>query len=83
MIKFLNYTGKCDGNQLERDVYAKLRKNEELLHLKVDGLMFFHVYADLMAIAKSTTLNKSALDMTYHYLELLSCVKYSNILILF
>ena len=37
--------------------------------------MFFHVYADLMALAKSTTLNKSALDMTYHYLELLTFLR--------
>ena len=26
VIKFLDYTGKCNGNRLERDVYAKLKK---------------------------------------------------------
>ena len=75
VIRFLEYTGKSDGNRLERDVYAKLKNNEELAHLKVDGLMFYHVYSDLMALAKSTTLNKSALDMTYHYLELLTFLR--------
>ena len=65
-------TGKSDGNRLERDVYAKLKKNKELAHIKVDGLMFYHVYSDLMALAKSNTLNKSALDTTYHYLDLLT-----------
>ena len=34
--------------------------------------MFYHVYADLMVLAKSNILNKSALDMAYHYLELLT-----------
>lgn len=75
IIKFLDYTGKGNGNRLERTVYTKLKKSEELVHLKVDGLMFFHVYADLMVLAKSTTLNKSALDMTYHYLELLTFLR--------
>jgi len=82
VMQFLEYSGKSDGNRLERDIYAKL-KNEELAHLKVDGLMLYHVYADLMVLAKSNILNKSALDMTHHYLELLSCVKYNNIQILF
>ena len=36
---------------------------------------FYHVYSDLMALAKSNTLNKSALDMTYHYLELLTFLR--------
>ena len=75
VIQFLEYTGKSGGNRLERDVYAKLKKNEELAHLKVDGLMFYHVYSDLMALAKSNTLSKSALDMTYHYLELLTFLR--------
>ena len=75
VIKFLDYTGKCNGNRLERDVYVKLKENEKLVHLKIDGLMFYHVYADLMVLAKSTILNKSALDMTYHYLELLTFLR--------
>ena len=32
--------------------------------------MFFHVYADLVMLAKSKKLNKSAIDMNTHYLEL-------------
>jgi len=32
--------------------------------------MFFHVYADLIMLAKSNTLMKSVLDMNTHYLEL-------------
>jgi len=39
-MQFLEYSGKSDGNRLERDIYAKLKKNKELAHLKVDGLMF-------------------------------------------
>ena len=65
MIKLLDYTGKCSDNQLEREIYAKLKESLELVHLRVDGLMFVQVYADLMTLAKSTTLNKSVLDMTW------------------
>ena len=32
--------------------------------------MFHHVYSNLMMLAKSTHLDKSALDMSKHYLEL-------------
>ena len=75
IISFLEFTGKCNGNKLEKDIYEKLKHNQELVHLKLDGLMFYHVYADLMVLAKSNTLNKSALDMTYHYLELLTFLR--------
>ena len=37
--------------------------------------MLYHVYADLVMLSKSTDLNKSALDMNVHYLELKSCLK--------
>ena len=37
----------------------------------LEGLMFDKVYADLMVLVKSTTLNKTALAMTVHYEELL------------
>ena len=68
---FLEYSGKCtDGSKLEIDVYRKLQDPEELSRLKADALMFFHVYADLMALAKSTVLSKSTWDMNVHYLEL-------------
>ena len=56
-------------------MYDKLNRNEVLTHLKVDGLMFYHVYADLMVLAKSNALKISALDMTYHYLELLTFLR--------
>ena len=32
--------------------------------------MFYHVYADLVIVLKSTELNKSVLNMNQHYLEL-------------
>ena len=68
---FLEYTGKStDGNKLECDVYRKLQDPDELARLKADALMFHHVYADLMALAKSTELSKSTWDMNVHYLEL-------------
>ena len=68
---FLEYSGKStDGNRLECDVYRKLQDPEELSRLKADALMFHHVYADLMALAKSTVLSKSTWDMNMHYLEL-------------
>ena len=61
---FLEYSGKStDGNKLECDVYRKLQDPEELSRLKADALMFHHVYADLMALAKSTVLPKSTWDM--------------------
>ena len=69
--EFLEYTGKStDGNKLECDVYQKLHDPDELSRLKADALMFHHVYADLMMLAKSTELSKSTWDMNVHYLEL-------------
>lgn len=68
---FLEYCGKStDGNKLERDVYNKLQDTDEISKLKADALIFHHVYADLMTLAKSTALSKSAWDMNMHYLEL-------------
>ena len=69
-IEFLEYTGKDNGNNLERTVYKKLKDPEELSRLKADALMFYFVYADLVMLAKSNDLSKSALDMNKHYLEL-------------
>ena len=69
--KFLDHTGKStDGNRLECDVYQKLHDPDELSRLKADALMFHHVYADLMILAKSTELSKSTWDMNVHYFEL-------------
>lgn len=72
---FLEYSGKStDGNKLERDVYNKLQDPDEISRLKADALIFHHVYADLMTLAKSTVLSKSAWDMNMHYLELSLCL---------
>jgi len=68
--EFLKFTGRDSGNKLERDVYSKLNDCSELDALKADGLMFFHVYADLVTLAKSSELKKSALDMNAHYVEI-------------
>ena len=38
--------------------------------LRTDAIMYYHVYADLVTLAKSVELDKSALDMRKHYLEL-------------
>ena len=69
-IKFLQYTGKDKGNELEQSVVEKLQDPKELAYLKVDAIMFHHVYCNLIMLAKSTDLEKSVLDMNTHYLEL-------------
>ena len=51
-------------------MYTKLKDPLELACLKADAIMFHHVYADLVMLAKSNDLQKSALDMGQHYLEL-------------
>jgi hypothetical protein len=57
-------------NKLEIEVYEKLNDDKIMAAVKADGLMFTHVYANLVTLAKSTVLNKSAFDMRIHYLEL-------------
>ena len=71
-ISFLKYTGRDSGNKLERVIFKKLQDPEELCNLKADGLMFYHIkfYADLVTLAKSTELKKSAFDMNHHFFEL-------------
>ncbi len=69
-IEFLKYTGKDEGNNLEKTLYRKLHDAEELARLKADAIMFYFVYAELVMLAKSEKLKKSALDMNKHYLEL-------------
>ena len=69
-LEFLSFNGKSEGNKLERDVFSKLHDTDLLLCLQADALMFHHVYADLVFLAKSKELNKSAFDMQKHYLEL-------------
>ena len=48
----------------------KMGQNDILAQLKLDGLLFEHLYSDLMMLVKSKALDKSALDMNVHYLEL-------------
>ena len=69
-VEFLQYVGKTTGNKLEQDVFRKLQDPDELSQLKADALMFHHVYSNLVMLAKSNELNKSAFDMNQHYLEL-------------
>ncbi len=70
-IQFLVYTGKSEtGNKLEKDVFSKLQDPLELVALRADSLMYFHIYADLIMLSKSKDLGKSAMDMNQHYLEM-------------
>lgn len=69
-LNFLQYTGKNSGNKLECEVFKKLQDPVELSHLKVDALMFHHVYSNVVMLAKSNALNKCTFDMRKHYLEL-------------
>ncbi len=70
-ISFLQYTFKhIRGNKLEKEVYKKLNSPDELVHLKMDALNFYHIYADLVMLAKSKELKKSVLDMNKHYFEI-------------
>lgn len=75
-VSFLRYTFRhVKGNKLEEDLFAKLNSPAELIHLKLDGLMFYHIYADLVQLAKSQYLKKSVLDMNDHYFELQKFLK--------
>ena len=69
-IEYLKFTGKNDGNKLERAVYLKLQDEVELNLLRADSLMYYHIYADLVMLSKSNDLGKTAFDMNQHYLEL-------------
>ena len=58
-------------NRLEKEVQQKMGQSDILAQLKLDdGLLFDHLYSDLMMLVKSKALDKSALDMNVHYLEL-------------
>ena len=69
-MEYLLYTGKDKGNNLERTVYKKLHDVELLGKLKADALMNYFIYTELVMLAKSENLKKSAFDMNKHYLEL-------------
>ena len=65
------YTGKIEtGNKLESSVKEKLADPTVIACLKADCFMYYHAYADLVMLSKSTELDKSAFDMNAHYLEL-------------
>ena len=68
-LQMLSNTKQLNG--LEIDVLHNLTSETDLALLKVDGLLFDQIYADLMCILKSKILNKTYLDMNAHYLELL------------
>ena len=57
-------------NRLEKKVQQKMGQSDILAQLKLDGLLFDHLYSDLMMLVKSKALDKSALDMNVRYLEL-------------
>ena len=63
-----------EPNKLERETLEHLEDSERLLHVKVDGLFYYHIYADLVNLVKSNLLDKSVLDMNNHYLELLTAL---------
>ncbi len=69
-IAYLIYTDKNQGNKLERSVFCKLQDPTIMACAKADALMHHHIFADLVTLAKSKDLKKSALDMQLHYLEL-------------
>ena len=62
-------------NRLENDVLVHVSTPSDLALLKLDGLFYDKVYADMMMLLKSTYLNKSFLCMNIHYLELLNYLK--------
>ena len=69
-VCFLKYTGKDTCNKLQVDLLTKLQDQNEITQLRADGLMYFHVYADIVMLSKSNDLGKTVLDMNQHYLEL-------------
>ena len=70
-VRYLEATElRKELNGLERDVLANLRSRHGAALLKVDGLFFDAIYADLMCLLKSKKLAKKFLDMNPHYLEL-------------
>ena len=70
-LHFLKYTVKIEtGNKLESSVKEKLADPTVIACLKADSFMYYHAYADLVMLSKSTELDQSAFDMNAHYLEL-------------
>ena len=69
-VDYLQYSDKSCGNKLEHRVFKKLQDQDKLSQLKCDAIMFHHMYCNLVMLVKSTDLDKCALDMNKHYLEL-------------
>ena len=73
MLAFLNEQKMLKKlNLLELTCLKKLNDPVLLTMVRLEGLMFDHIYADLMMLVKSKDLKKSAFDMNIHYQELLS-----------
>ena len=72
-LDFLNHLRTVKTlNRLEQYVLSNLQDKVMLHNIKIDGLFFYRVYADLTTLVKSNKLSKSVLDMNVHYLELLN-----------
>ena len=63
-------------NLLELTCLTKLGDRLLIMKLRLEGLLFDRVYADLMMLVKSKTLQKTALDMTLHYEQLLDFLQH-------
>ena len=73
MIEFLKEQELIKAlNRLETTCLKKLHDSLLLINLRLEGLMFDKVYADLMILVKSTDLNKTATEMSLHYEELVN-----------
>ena len=59
---YLQYANKDKENKLEQEVFQKLQNVDEISQVKADALMFYHVYADLVMLAKSNKPEKLAFD---------------------
>ena len=71
-IRYLEETSQTkELNGLEKDVLRYMKSDTESALLKVDGLFFDKIYADLMILMKSKKLGKKLLDVNPHYHELL------------
>ena len=46
-------------NKLEQELLNKLTNTSEMAQIKLDGLFYYHVYADLMMLIKSSDLSRT------------------------
>lgn len=73
MIEFLKEQELIkELNKLESACLQKLQDDLLINKLRLEGLMHDKVYADLMMLVKSVSLDKTALSMNVHYEELLN-----------